>query len=515
MKLLQINSAVNTCSHGRIAEETGMAAMAAGFRSYIAYGRDGLPSRSVLLRTIHWWDVGWHVLKTRLTDRHGFGSEAATRRLLARIIALDPDIIHLHNIHGYYLHVGLLFNYLKSSGTPVVWTLHDCWPFTGHCAIFEGADCYRWRDICYECPLTQVYPASWWTDRSILNFSEKKELFTGLPQLCLVTPSHWLERHLRVSFLSDYQVEVIPNGVDLDIFRPGESHQVREKYGLGDRKIILGVASTWKKRRALGDFVELSRMVGTKATILLVGADLPWKSLRGSGILTLPRTESREELAELYTAADVFVNPTYADNFPTVNIEALACGTPVVTYRTGGCAEIVDRYTGVVVERGDIAELGRAVEKILETGKEPWSRACRQRAETHFDREQSAEAYIRLYRKMLAMDKQGASPSPSVVEATHESTLPDSGTSSPSGKISPRRYIDRKMLHPLHRMPLRNLTCPPCRVPLNSLIHGSRSSRRIPEGNLSHLSQKASQFNHALPPRFRYRRLPLSSHFHG
>jgi glycosyltransferase involved in cell wall biosynthesis len=515
MKLLQINSAVNTCSHGRIAEETGMAAMAAGFRSYIAYGRNGQPSRSVLLKTIHWWDVGWHVLKTRLTDRHGFGSEAATRRLLARIIALDPDIIHLHNIHGYYLHVGLLFNFLKSSGTPVVWTLHDCWPFTGHCAIFEGADCYRWRDICYECPLTQVYPASWWTDRSILNFSEKKELFRGHPQLCLVTPSHWLERHLRVSFLDDYPVEVIPNGVDLDLFHPGEGLQVREKYGLGDRKIILGVASTWKKRRALGDFVELSRMVGKMATVLLVGADLPWKALRGSGILTLPRTESREELAELYSAADVFVNPTYADNFPTVNIEALACGTPVVTYRTGGCAEIVDNHTGVVVERGAIAELGRAVEKILETGKQPWSQACRQRAEAHFDRKKSAEAYIRLYRKMLALDEEGASSSPQIAEASCEITQSGSVTSSPLGNSTARRYIDRNAVHPWHRKPLRYMTCPPGRVPLRSLIHSSHASRRIPEGKLSHLSPRASLFNHSLPPRFRCWRLPTSTHIQG
>lgn len=506
MKLLQINTTVNTCSHGRIAEELGMAAMAAGFRSFIAYGRAGLPSRSVLLKTNQWWDVGWHVLKTRLTDRHGFSSDLATRKLLARIIALDPDIIHLHNIHGYFLHVGHLFNYLKNSCVPVVWTLHDCWPFTGHCANFEGAGCYRWRDICYECPLTQVYPASWGFDRSTLNFMEKKELFSGIPQMQLVTPSHWLERHLRVSFLADYPVEVIPNGIDLKAFRPGEGHRVRHKYRLGKRKIILGVASTWKNRRALGDFVELSRMMGSKATILLVGADLPWDALRGSGILTLPRTESREELAELYATADVFVNPTYADNFPTVNIEALACGTPVVTYRTGGCAEIVDLHTGLVVEKGQIHELRKAVEEILETGKNPYARHCRKRAETHFDKEKSAEAYVRLYRKMLAISDEGGTPVNLPGEKTQEifQHRPEMGTpSNPDQHSASHRYSDKKRLPLSHRVPLRDLTCPPCKRIMRGLSHPSRSSDRIPEGNLSNLSRHSFRFNHSLPPCYR------------
>lgn len=401
MNLLQINSAVNTCSHGLIAEEIGRAAQRAGFRSVIAYGRDGLPSHSEIIPIGTSLNVMGHVLKTRLLDRHGFGSGRATRELLAKIIVLDPDMIHLHNIHGYYLHVGFLFRFLKSLDIPVVWTLHDCWPFTGHCAIFERVKCTRWKNLCYRCPLRHAYPESWWRDRSRRNFLEKRELFTGHPHLHIVTPSHWLEQHVRDSFLGGYPVHLIRNGIDLEIFHPGDGHRARAKYGLGDQRIILGVANTWKKRKALDDFLRLTPLLDKREKIVLVGIDQERKTVAAAGIIALPRMESREELAELYSAADVFVNPTYADNLPTTNIEALACGTPVVAYNTGGCSEIVDSLTGEVVDQGDIAELREAISRVLDKGKEAWSPHCRRRAESLFGKEMSSQNYIRLYRSIL------------------------------------------------------------------------------------------------------------------
>lgn len=401
MILLQINSAVNTCSHGRIAEETGSAARRAGFRSVIAYGRDGLPSQSEIIHIGSSFDVMGHVLKTRLLDLHGFGSGRATRELLARIIALDPDIIHLHNIHGYYLHVGLLFRFLKSLDIPVVWTLHDCWPFTGHCAVFERVNCTRWKNLCTGCPLRHTYPESWWRDRSRRNFLEKRELFTGHPHLHIVTPSHWLDQLVRESFLGGYPVHLIRNGIDLEIFRPGDGLRAREKYGLAEERIILGVANTWKQRKALDDFLRLAPLLKKGERMVLAGIGKESERVAAAGIMALPRMESRGELADLYSAADVFVNPTYADNLPTTNIEALACGTPVVAYNTGGCAEIVDSLTGEVVDKGDIAALREAISGVLDKGKHSWSPHCRRRAESLFGKEMSSQNYIRLYRSIL------------------------------------------------------------------------------------------------------------------
>jgi len=247
--LLQINSVVNSGSTGRIAEEIGQTAISQGWESYIAYGRNKRLSQSQLIKIGTDWDIKMHGLQTRLFDRHGLGSKSATQIFIKQIEAIKPDIIHLHNIHGYYLNIEVLFNFLASTQIPVLWTLHDCWPFTGHCVYFDFVGCKKWLTQCNNCPQTRTYPASFFLDRSTQNFNLKKELFTGVHNLTLVPVSQWLANLLRQSFLKNLPIQVINNGIDIETFKPVPSNNLRFKFKLQSKFIIIGVANIWSERK--------------------------------------------------------------------------------------------------------------------------------------------------------------------------------------------------------------------------------------------------------------------------
>jgi putative colanic acid biosynthesis glycosyltransferase len=401
MKLFQINTSLNSGSTGRIAEDIGSFMIVNGHQSFIAAGYTNRPSTSEVIKIGGDWNRRLHGLKTRLFDRHGFGSGTATRQLIECIEVIDPDIIHLHNIHGYYLNVEVLFSFLKNAGKPIVWTLHDCWPFTGHCSHFESVNCDKWQTECRTCPNKKGYPASWLLDNSRANFKDKMRIFNGVKNLHFVTPSHWLAEQLKKSFLKNYMVSVIYNGIDLGTFKPGKTDEIKSKYGLTRKIIILGVANTWKKRKAFNDFIKLSKLLPDNQQIVLVG--LSGDKLLGlpDNITGTPHTENIAELAAMYSAASVFVNPTYVDNFPTTNIESLACGTPVITYNTGGSPEAADVNTGLVVEKGDIEKLAEGIKQFITKGKEHYHPLCRKRAENCFDKSAQFEMYAALYQKIL------------------------------------------------------------------------------------------------------------------
>ena len=402
--ILQINSTANWGSTGRIAEQINLAAQAKGWETYIAYGRNVNPSASELIPIGDRIGQGLHLLESRLLDRHGLGSKWATKQLVNRIERIHPDIIHLHNIHGYYLNYPILFDYLKRANIPVVWTLHDCWAFTGHCSHFVTAKCERWREGCYNCPLkSKEYPVSWGLDRSRENWLLKQKSFRGVKSMVLTPVSEWLSDLAKESFLGAYPVHCIHNGIDLNMFRPiGQRDIVCRRWGIDSRKyIVLGVASVWEQRKGLNDFITLSRTLSKDAIIVLVGVTAKQKAHLPHNILGVSRTNDVTELAELYTAADVYVNPTYADTFPTTNLEALACGTPVVTYRTGGSPEAIDELTGIVVEQGDLFALASAIDTVCKNGKAYYSDACRKRAVQHFNKDDRFNDYIRLYEEML------------------------------------------------------------------------------------------------------------------
>jgi glycosyltransferase involved in cell wall biosynthesis len=399
--VLQINTTLNTTSTGRIAEEIGQTLIQNGHESYIAsaqLGPGGTCSEHIPIGNE--FDIYMHGMKSRLLDRHGFGSNRATTQLVEQIKRVDPDVIGLHNLHGYYLNVEVLFTYLKQVQKPVVWTFHDCWPFTGHCSFFDFVGCEKWKTECYDCPLSDKYPASWFMDNSTENFHQKRALFNGLEKLVIVTPSRWLKDLVGESFLSSYPVKVIHNGIDLEQFRPVDTDIAKAKYGVSGRHVILGVASVWDRRKGLGYFVDLSKRLGDRFKIILVG--LAGGRLRNlaDNIMGIPRTESVEELVALYNIADVFVNPTMVDNFPTTNLEALACGTPVITFDTGGSPEAISAKTGRVVVQKNVDELYQSVMQIAENGKDFYKPYCRARAIAKYDKKDRFAEYVQVYKEL-------------------------------------------------------------------------------------------------------------------
>lgn len=401
MKILQINTVVNSGSTGRIAEEIGQMAIKAGWESYIAYGRNERPSSSNLIKIGTDKDVKLHGLQTRLFDRHGLGSKNATFDFIQKVEKIKPDIVHLHNIHGYYINIEVLFHYLKNAKVPVVWTFHDCWPLTGHCSHFMFVECDKWKTQCYDCPQKTRYPASYFIDRSKKNYILKKELFNSLPNLTLVPVSQWLAGILQESFLLNYPIKVINNGINTEVFKPSLSSDFRNKYGLEDKFILLGVASVWEERKGLKDFIELSKLLDSGYQIVLVGLTKKQIKQLPENILGIERTENVEELADIYSTSDVFINPTYEDNFPTTNLESLACGTPVITYKTGGGPEAIDVSTGIVVEQGNINKLVEAIFTIKKIGKQYYSDACVNRAHKLYKKEDRYKEYIDLYESLL------------------------------------------------------------------------------------------------------------------
>ena len=406
-KLFQINATLNCGSTGRIAEQIGLLAQQNGYEVYIAHGsRYKNPSQLHSIQVVTPLEERLHGVYSLLFDRHGLASTRQTARLVEHIKKIRPDIIHLHNIHGYYLNYEVLFRYLAEADIPVVWTLHDCWSFTGHCTYFDYAGCEKWKIGCGACPLKIMYPRSLFVDNSRNNYIRKKVAFTSVKNLTVVPVSYWLGDLAKQSFLRNYPMSIIHNGTDLITFSPDAAIDLNKTFGTAGKKYILGVAAPWSQRKGLDDAVELSRKLDfSEYQILLVGLskeqfmDLPPE------VIGIGRTQNAQELAGYYAGADVFINPTLEDNFPTTNIEALACGTPVVAYNTGGSPEAVSPETGLVVEKGNVAELAAAVETVCTNGRAAYFANCRRRAEERYDKNKCFGEYLQLYEGMLSKCK--------------------------------------------------------------------------------------------------------------
>lgn len=389
-KLLQLNVTANWGSTGKIAEGIGLAAMARGWESTIAYGRYMNPSQSKLIKVGTQADVYAHYAKARFLDGEGLGSKRATKKLIGQIKQITPDIIHLHNIHDHWLNYPILFEFLATIDTPIVWTFHDCWAFTGGCPHFENVNCFKWKNKSCDkrCPLKHKMAE--------VNIIARYNAFSKIGRrLHIVTVSNWLAKYVSQSIFAETgaSVDVINNGIDTkSVFTPGGKKE----------KFILGVSNVWPKYKGLDDFIKLREKLPKDIGITIVGLNPKQIKSLPEGINGISRTSNVEDLANIYRRASVFVNPSYNDSFPTVNLEALACGTPVITYRTGGSPEAVDEKTGIVVEKGDVASLADCIQRILNNPEEFNSNNCRKRVETHFNKDKQFGDYISLYNKILS-----------------------------------------------------------------------------------------------------------------
>ena len=408
-KIVQINPVLRTnTSTGRIMQEIGALAEKNGWKNYCAYSRGRDCMMNCTTETIpvgNRISTALHGLATRLADRHGLASTRATRRFVEQLRDIDPDIVHIHNIHGYFLDYRVLFDYLSHSRAKVIWTVHDCWLFTGHCYYYSYVGCNRWQEECHDCPQRGAFPRSIFVDRSRRNFIDKRRAFTSLPvdRMTIIPVSDWMKDELSSSFLKDYPMQVIHNGIDTDVFSPRRNTSVRKALGISDdKKIILGLASIWSREKGLDDFIAMSRLLADDEVIVLVGVDSDTARRLPASIRSIERTSDVGQLAELYSEATAFVNPTWQDNYPTVNLEAMSCGTPVVTYRTGGSVESIDGTTGgAIVEQGDVQGLLSAVRQIASAGRYAFSDACRRFARDNFRKEERYNNYLELYDELI------------------------------------------------------------------------------------------------------------------
>lgn len=399
-KLLQVNIVSNMFSTGRICEDIAKVLIANGWDSYIAYGRWANPSVSHDLRIGTNFDMYEHYAEHRLFDNEGFASRRATRKLIKWIEQLRPDIIQLHNIHDHYLSYPILFKYFAEIDTPIVWVQHDCWAFTGGCVYPDLFGCEKWKTD--SCKGSCMNKRAILCNKSQKQYKLKQELLSKIKNLTYVSVSEWLGCQLKESFNKDRRIFVIHNGVDLGKFAPLKREERKAmfvKENSPKHFSILGVASVWDQRKGLQDFIKLRSILPAEYDITLVGLTPKQIKSLPMGIKGITRTSNVNEMVQLYSVSDVFVNPTYSDNFPTTNIEALACGTPVITYQTGGSPEAIDEKTGTVVAQGDIEALVDAIKKIETL---PFSSVdCRKRAEEYFDKDKQFKKYMNLYEELL------------------------------------------------------------------------------------------------------------------
>lgn len=399
MILFQINSIANSGSTGRIAENIAKYVQTQGWQCYTAYGRWCNPSKTHLIRIGNKLSVYFHYFLSRVFGLHGLASKHATRSLIKEIERIHPDIIHLHNIHGYYLNYPLLFQFLSTHNYPVVWTLHDCWAYTGHCSHYTSSKCSKWLSRCYKCPNLSCYPVSF-IDNSRLNFRLKSYYFNMVHNIAIVPVSNWLAKELHKSFLKNNRIIPIPNGVDTSIYKPIDSH-VRDKYSIGSGFMVLAVATWWTKAKGFEDYIQIANLVDKDVIIVMVGVSPKQKRMLPSNIIGIPRTENITELVQLYSAADIFVNFSIEESYGLTTAESLSCGTPVVVYNSTACPDIVTPDVGFIVTSHNLEEANCAINKVKVMGKTYYTNKCRQYAIDYLDDSLCYGRYLSLYNELL------------------------------------------------------------------------------------------------------------------
>lgn len=406
-KLLLVNTYGNLWSTGRLAAEVGEVAKNNGWECYFAYASQAKPcgyqmiriNTSRVLNKIHFFF-------SRILNLKGFGSWWETRKFIRTIKKICPDIIHLHNIHGDYLNIPLFFRFLKRANIPVVWSLHDCWAMTGGCTHFVYFRCEQWKTGCHNCPryknkdrggeLRGFIRTMPWV------YKYKKQLFEAVPNLTIVSASEWLAQIARNSYLSIKDIRVIPNGIDVSIFKPYDNTtEIRRKYDLRDKFVIMGVGTEWSVRKGFNDYLQLSQKLSSDFVIVLVGVDHLTQKQLPTNIIGISKTDNIAELALLYSTANVVTSLSYQEAFGLTPIEGFACGTPAIVYNNTALPELITPQTGIIVETGSIDKLVEAIEEIRSRGKQYYSPCCRETAEKFYNKYTQYSKYVELYQEIL------------------------------------------------------------------------------------------------------------------
>lgn len=395
MKILQINTYCGYGSTGRIAVDIANS-LGPKDECTIAYGYFNTTYKKCY-NLLRWKSPFIYKVKlflNRVKGKTGYTNKFRTQKFLNWIDEWNPDVIHLHNIHGDYIHISTLFKFLKDRNYPVVWTFHDCWPITGRCAYFDYNGCTKWRNGCHSCQFKKVFPVTYFSDSSKKEWHKKKDLFSGIKNLTIVTPSNWLANLVKQSYLSGYSVKVIHNGIDLSVFKKDyETQSLRTKYGIGNSKILLGVAGAWSYRKGLNYFIELAKILSDEYKIVLIGLSKKQIRLLPSSILGIEHTESISELVKWYSCATIYLNPTLDDNYPTTNLEAQACGAPIITFNTGGSPESIQN--GIVAQNRTVKSLYDSIEHMAH---EDYNKTV---SLDFFSKETFAKAYVSLYKDII------------------------------------------------------------------------------------------------------------------
>ncbi len=390
MKIVQINATCGAGSTGKICVAISKLLNERDIENYVLYSSyQSDYDNGIKYMTDN--EVKLQALKSHALGNYGFNSRKATKRLISKLNDISPDIIHLHNLHSHNVDLKTFFDYIKSKKIKLFWTFHDCWAFTGYCPHFFMAKCDKWQTQCEKCPQKKSY--SWFFDKSRTLYETKKALFDGL-DLTIITPSKWLGDLTKQSFLKDYPVKVINNGINLNVFKPTEG-DFRKRYNLENKKIVLGVAFDWGVRKGLDVVIELSKRLPDDYKIVLVGTNDAVDKKLPENIISIHRTHNQGELAEIYSSANVLINPTREENYPTVNMEAIACATPVITFKTGGSPEILDEKTGSVVEIDDVDAMESEILRICSCN--PYFEQDFMERSKGFDENEKFLEYVHLY----------------------------------------------------------------------------------------------------------------------
>lgn len=399
MRVLQVNAIYGSKSTGTIVKEIQSCCEAHGIECYVAYSIADRPKNKVPrgYRIGNVLTAKWHALMSRVFGKQAYFNRFTTWLLLQWIKKINPDIVHLHNLHSNYIHLNMLLHYLAKHDIATVITLHDCWFFTGGCTHYTSIGCHRWQSGCGHCPIWKTIP-SWFADTTASVLKNRKKYLCTIPRLEIVGASEWIANEVKKTVLKSKDICFIHNGFDLSVFKPTLT-SLRKQLGLEDKFVILGPASKWLlpiNKPTLEYFISHLK---NDMVLVLFGSSSPSEGLPKS-VIQIGYTNNRQKMAEMYSMADVFVNCSREDTLSSLNLECQACGTPVVTYDATGSKETVDGICGFAVSTGNVESLWKEVVKIKRNGKESFSGQCLKWVSSNFSKEDNYERYIDLYKRM-------------------------------------------------------------------------------------------------------------------